>query len=415
MNNKGALRGAFLFGIKMATVQPKTAFPLAPPSNKVAAAEQLLSNQVRLGADRQKQIVDRVSNMHIVDALVHPRDLTFACERKLEVTVKGQVLSVHPHALGQIASVLEYPHKYLVRLQAGRLIGVKPSLCRDKLRDDLNWHATHAVLKNRKRQDAKYLIRFVDNEIRGFLTQSYKRHLASKPLMRAFLHACDHAGLAPIDGHASPVRVNLQCALPYVFEPIPGEFIAVGLAWTNSDFGGGRMKVSMFMRRINNASSFVLNDAISEVHIGPVIEEADIELSKETSDAELDAQKLAINDAVHEQVNPQTVQSVLDAISIAHEEKIPWAKLNGELSRILHKAERDHILDILSGTVEGGLETLPPIDYDDDDDPLPSRWWASTVVGQLAEKELNAERKKELQEFAGQMLGKAAQKKKKTS
>ena len=54
------------------------------------------------------------------------------------------------------------------------------------------------------------------------------------------------------------------------------------------------------------------------------------------------------------------------------------------------------------------MEDLPPVELDEDDDPEANRWWASAVVGKMADKEESAERKKSLQELAGQILGKAA-------
>ena len=381
-------------------------FPVAGESAKSRRAREKLEQHVLVGQSRQKSIVEEVSKMHIKDALVFPREMNFSHERGLKVTIRDREFTIHQHALGQLAGVLEYPKTYLNKLQKG-VAGISAHKCRMKLSEDLNWHASNAALKDRKKQDARYLVRYVDNEIRGYLSRSFKRHLASAPLMRAFLKSCEQAGLVPVDGHASPVRVNLQCVLPYVFEPYDGEFVSVGVAWSNSDFGGGRMKVSMFMKRVNGNASAVLSDAISEVHIGPVIEESDIAMSDETVRAELKAQSQAIDDAVAGQMTPEKVQKLLDVIQAAQEEKVPWYRLRNELGGMLQRKEMDHIKELLAGKREEGFEELPPVEFDDDGDPIATRWWSSTVIGQLAEAEQSAERKKELQEFAGQLLGKA--------
>jgi hypothetical protein len=385
-----------------------SAFPTAQPSNKSKSARELLESQIRTGAQRQHHIVHMVSKMHILDALVPPSDMTFQYEKGLSVHFHDKEYQVHSHALGQMSQVLGYPGSYVKRLQGG-VAGIPRSLCHEKLTSDLNWHAHNSRLKDRKGEPARYLTRSVDGEIRGYLSRSFKRHLASKPLLRAFLSSCAQAGLEPLDGHASPVRVNLQCSLPYVFEPFDGEFLAVGVAWTNSDFGSGRMKVSMYMKRIKGESSVVVSDAISEVHIGPVIEEADIEMSEETYKAELEAQRSAIGDAVVGQMRPDKIQNLLDAVRVAHEEKLPWYKLRNELGRVLQKKEVQEMGKLLQG--DTGYEELPPVPYDEDGDPVPTRWWASAVLGKFAEREGNAERKKELQEAAGTLLGKAKKKK----
>lgn len=382
----------------------ETAFPTAEESNKAKHAKERMDSQVRTGVERQKRIVAQVSAMVITDALVEPSIMTFHYDKKLSVVIRDKPFWVHSHALSQMSAVLEYPKAYLSKLQKG-VANIPPKDCQNKMVDDLNWHATNARLKDRRGNPAKHLVRSVDGEIRGYLSRSFKRHLASKPLMRAFLAACTQAGLQPVDGHASPVRVNLQCMLPYVFEPYAGEFVGIGVTWTNSDFGSGKMKVSMSLKRINGESSVVLNDAISEVHIGPIIEEADIEMSDETHKAELDAQRKAINDAVIGQLQPDKVQKLLDAIKAAHEEEIPWDKLKYDLSRLLQKKEMGEVRELLLNR-DDGYEELPPVKFDDDDDPVPTRYWASSVLGKFAERERNAERKKELQELAGVILGK---------
>ena len=392
----------------------KTAYPTAEETNKAKNAQERLVSQIRTGAERQKRIVELVSNMVILDALVDPNTMVFTYGKALSVKLRdGKGYWVHPHALGQMAQIFEYPKLYLNKLQRG-VAGIAVSACKDKLVEDLNWHAQNSRLKDRRGNPAQYLARSVDGEIRGYLSRSFQRHLASKPLMRSFLKACEQAGLQPVDAHASPVRVNLQCALPYVFEPYPGEFVAIGVSWSNSDFGGGRMKVSMSMKRINGESAIIVNDAISEVHIGPVIEESDIEMSDETNKATLKAQGRAINDAVVGQLRPDNVKKLLAAVKAAHEEEIPWEKLRYELSRYLQKKEMLEVRGLLEQT-ESGYEELPPISYDDDEDPVPSRWWASAVVGRFAEREGSAERKKELQELAGVILGKTKTKTKKSS
>jgi hypothetical protein len=194
--------------------------------------------------------------------------------------------------------------------------------------------------------------------------------------------------------------------LPHVFEPFDGEFVVVGVAWSNSDFGGGRMKVSMFARRVNGASSLVMDDAISAVHIGPVIEEADIEMSSETVQAELEAQRQAIKDAVVGQVTPANVDKLCEAIRLAQEESIPWHKIRSELGSLLQKTELDMLRSALLDSSSQGFEALPPVEFDDADDPKATRWWVASALGQLAEKESDAERKKSIQELAGKTVGK---------
>lgn len=387
---------------------------VARKSNKETRAKEKLEASISSARPEQQLIVAKIATMVIKDSLVLPRVMTFYWQEtqgraaRVCVNIQGNNFTMNNHALSQFAGYMDYTKTYLNRLHQGNAANIEKSLCRSKLAQDLNWHACNSSLKDRKKNDAKFLVRSVDGEIRGFLSRSFKRHLASAPLLRAFLRSCDDMGLEPVSSAASPVRVQISCVLPHVFEPVDGEFLAVGVSWSNSDFGGGRMKVSMFVKRIWGGSEIVLNDSISEVHIGPVIEEADVEMSSETNKNELAAQKSAINDAVRAQMTEAHIQKLLDVVRVASEEKVPWHKLKADMAKLLNRTEMEQIKKILAGEADDGVEDLPPVEFDEDDDPLANRWWASAVVGKMAAKEEGAERKKSLQELAGQILGKAA-------
>ena len=381
-------------------------YNIARDTNASKSAKLRLQSQFLIGKQRQDELIALVSNMIITDALVYPRAMLMSWDKGLLISLHPNkpLLKLHPHALTQMSTVVEYPLVYVRKLTNG-CAGISKSKCTAKLVQDMNWHLSECELKDRRSQPARYLCRYVDDELRGFLSRSFKRHLASKPLLRSFVSSCGQLGLQPVDAQASAVRFNLQMVLPYVFEPVDGEFICVGVSWTNSDFGGGRLKVSTFMRRTNGTSA-ILDDAISEVHIGPIIEEADIELSDETINAELEAQKSAIRDAVIGQLQPDKVHKLLGVIKAAQEEEIPWERLKGELNHLLQKKELETVGELLAKGRTDGFEELPAIKFNDEGDPVPTRWWATSVIGSIAEKESDAERKKELQEFAGTLLGK---------
>lgn len=374
-------------------------------SEKALAAKARLQREISLSVDKQKTIVDSVNNMLIKDYLVQPSQMTFKrYGTGVKVLFDGKDFDVHAHALSQLAGVLEYPRVYMSNLRRG-VAGIDVPSCINKMVEDINWHSRNAVLKDRKKKDARYLLRVVNQEVRGYLSSSFKRHLASKPLMGAFLTACGDYFLQPIDGTYSATQVNLQCALPYVYEPFDGEFVAVGMSWGNSDFGNGRMRVSMFLKRINGPGSYILSDAISAVHLGSVIEDTDIELSDATIGYEMETQKGAIRDAVSAQMHPDNVQRLMDIIGKAHEEQVPWHKLRGELGTLLQKQELESVLTMMKK--DSGVTELPPLEYDSVNDPIINRWWASAAVGVFADRELDPDRKKELYELSGKILGKA--------
>jgi len=367
------------------------------------------------GEEDRNELVARVSNLVIRDRLVPPLQMAFSALRfdeasKTEISIdadeglfleylgKNETLyTIHPHALSQLASVAGIPKLYVNRLRDGKLW--EKQLLVTNLRELFH----KSEFKERKGQSAMFLHRLVGTELRGFLSRSYNRHLASAPLLRAFVEACEQVGAKPIEATASDVKLSLKCYLPYVFEPVDGEFVGIGTNWTNSDFGCGKLKVSLSVMRISSGTASVLEDKVSRVHLGSIIQESDIEMSDETAAKEVEAIASAIRDAVNTQLEPGPVHKLLEVIRLAHEQEVPWHKLKLELSRLLQKKELEMIEQMLK-TGGDAIMDLPPPGKTASGDPIATRWWASNVVGWVAATEKSEERKQDLQALAGEVL-----------
>jgi len=161
----------------------------------------------------------------------------------------------------------------------------------------------------------------------------------------------------------------------------------------------------MSAMRISSGTTSILEDSISRVHIGSIIQESDIELSNEASQKELAAQQAAIKSAVHELLQPENVNRLLALVRMAHEEQVPWHKLKDELGKLLQRKELDTVEEMLRSNADDIID-LPPPSFDSDGEPVANRWWASNVLAHMAGKEGNAERKKDLQIGAGMLLSK---------
>jgi hypothetical protein len=367
------------------------------------AAKERLEVRFRLGQHQQDELVTKVANTHIRDKLVPPTKTHFFCEDVPRVAYGSEeevqradveIPSIHPHALGQMCSVAGIARTYVSRLINGAewekaLFVVNMN--------DLFHKGTYL---DRSKQPTKFLHRLVGNELRGFLSRNFGRHLASMPLLRGFIHACDKVGARPIEASASSVRFSLKCYLPFVFEPTEGEFVSFGMTWSNSDFGSGRMKLALSTMRISSGATAVLDDVLSKVHIGSVIQDSDLEVSDETAAKEVEAQVSAIQDAVSKYLAPDSVNRLLDAIAAANEEQIPWSRLKSELGRLLQKGEIESIENLLRKGGEDIID-LPPPGRTATGEPIATRWWASNVVSWVASKETNPDRQVDLQELAG--------------
>jgi hypothetical protein len=399
---------------------------------KTARAKQAsdrLNHRFRLGEGEQARLVQQVADLHIRDKLMYPQAMVFVCppgksdvvlvhyaslvqlreqlgrmpsEQEIEKDALGREgYRIHPHALGQVCGVAGFPRLYARRLRKGK------NWEKILLHHNLNELMHRGDYLDRRKQKAKFLQRIVGtgagSELRGFLSRNFNRHLASLPLLRGFMFACKEVDAQPIEATTSAVRFSLKCFLPHVFEPVDGEFVTFGVTWSNSDFGSGRMKVALSAMRISSGTLSVLEDSLSRVHIGSIIEESDLTLSEEAMAKEVDAQVTMIRDVVKQQLSPEPVNRLCDAIRIAHETQVPWHKIKGELGKILQKKELEAVEELLKKGVDD-IEDLPPAGVATNGDPIATRWWASNVVSWMADKEQNPDRKSDLQTLAGTVL-----------
>jgi hypothetical protein len=193
----------------------------------------------------------------------------------------------------------------------------------------------------------------------------------------------------------------MSCFLPIVFEPTPKEYVAVGVRWTNSDFAAGRLSISLALMSISRGTSAVLSDEYSRRHIGSVIQDDDLmEISDETATKEVEAAASGIKDAVDNLLKPESISRLMDAIELAHTQKVDWATLRRDLKKFLYEAE----LTKLDDAAQKGIGDLAPPGVGADGKPLATKWWTMNVLALLADSEQDSDRKIELQQEAGRFL-----------
>lgn len=411
-------------------------------------AKERLEIRFKIGRERQAELVRQVEALHIRDRLVWPHSMYFRVinskpclfvadqaalhnwypdgftkSQALAEAMSRPPISVHPHALGQmVGAIQEERKKHNKRrldhekcgptVQYIRSLGSATEPWEETLFENiLEGHFHNGEFIDRRKNPSKFLFRLVGEkdalELRGFVSRNFNIFLPSYPMLRAFMETCDQLEAQPVESVATPVRFSLKCFLPYVFEPVPGEFVTIGAEWSNSDFGAGRLTISGCAMRVSSGNLVILNKGLSRTHLGPVIEETDLELSDEAMLAAVKAQCLIIRDVVRGQLEPNVVNKILLAIKAAHEEQIPWSRLERELGTLLRKKEVQQIQEFLNNGLSD-IEDLPQPAYMKDTDgksvPVATRWWASNVVSWLSAKEPDTDRKTELQKLAGSIL-----------
>ena len=372
--------------------------------DKFDQAQDTMVRRFKSGEKEEAALLDAVAKTVIVDRLVPPSDMTFrpfsptmTLEYKLNSPVKGHTVGIHRHALNQLCSKVGVPMTYTNNLERGE------PWKQELLAHNLNELFHKNVWVDKDGGPLKFLHRVVGDELRGFLTRRYNRYLASAPLLRTFVDVCQSHGARPIESSRTPVRVALKYLLPEVFEAFPGEYVCLGSEWVNSDFGAGRLTVSQTVWRVATSTSSVLDETFGRVHLGSIIEDADIDMSEETAKKEVEALRSAIKDAVNVQFSQKTVDRLMGALRAAHDAQIPWSKLKGQLKGILSKLDIEWLQSSLdSGS---GIVDLPSVSFSADGERVPNLYWAASAISALASKTDDEDKKLELQKEAGKLLG----------
>lgn len=365
-------------------------------------AQTRMEMRFKAGEAQEQKLIEEIGKTIIVDKLVPPKGALFLRgDAGVELgygwgTSKVSTVTVHRHALGQLCEKAKVPMTWVNTLQLAPANEEGLEL----LAHTLNWR----FQKKDFGDETRFLHRIVGNELRGFLSRRFNRHLASAPLLRSFVEQCRVSGACPVEATTSSVCSALKCFMPTVFEAFKGEYICVGVEWRNSDFGAATLTVRQTLWRVGAGTAAVVDEGLRKRHIGSIIEDSDVEMSDETAIKEVAAQQSAVRDHVKEYTSEKSVQRLLEAIRTAHEKELPWTGLRSKLKGILTQKQLD---DMKSTLDEDGIIDLPPVSYTAGGERTPNAYWASAYVSTLASKSEDTDRRLELQQEAGKLLAAA--------
>lgn len=336
-------------------------------------------------------VIERVQRDTPIDRVAQSQSLEFAVDGGSERGVvmglsnrkaKGYFQqTLHKHALDQVAERAGIPGTYVNRLLD------KP-------------YGRQLIVENlttifAKEDNQKLLVRSVGTEVRGVLSDRFKR-MDSGPIIEAFAEACQEIGAQPVEGVGGDLRWAVKAILPMVFQPSKKkgteELIAFGVQLSNSDFGKGTLSLNAFMTRVICTNYATLEQVLREVHLGKRLAE-DIEFSEETYKADTKTQVLAVRDMVRGVLAPAKVNALVGRIGTALEERIDPKTAWQELPKLgLLKGEVEKVKELFN---DAGVEMLPP---------GTTQARLSNAVSWFAKSAATPERRLELEEIAGNLL-----------
>jgi hypothetical protein len=336
-------------------------------------------------------IIEKVQNETPTDRIAHTTSLEFAVSgddsKALLMGLRNHKAKgffqepMHKNALDQVAERAGIPGTYVNRL-------LEKDYGRQLLVENFS-----TIFQ--KEPDRKFLVRSVNDQVRGVLSNSFRR-MDSGPIIEAFAKACEGIGAVPVEGVGGDLRWAVKAILPMVFQPSKKkgteELIAFGVQLANSDFGRGTLSLNAFITRIICTNYATLEQVLREVHLGKRLSD-DLEFSAETYKADTKTQVLAVRDMVKGVLAPAKVNALVGRIGQALEERIDTKTAWAELPKLgLLKGEVDSIKELFN---DAGVEMLPVGQ---------TQARLSNAVSWFAKSATTPERRLELEQIAGDLL-----------
>lgn len=332
-------------------------------------AEAHLQKQIALKSASAVDVITRVRDERLVDRVVPTNKVQFSFrtdvikakakddeDRKVHRIIMGSKgrgegsfsETLHKHALEQAASRVDIPVTFV-----NRFLG-------EEYGGELVTDALNTVYRNRAAE--KFLVRSSDQEIRGVLSDTYRR-MDSGPILDAFAQTCHEIGARPIEGIGGELRFSVKALIPktYVIGKQSGneEVFAFGVSLSNSDFGCGALSLQFFLWRIWCSNTATREDSLRKVHLGKRLAE-NIEYAKETYDADTRAMALMVRDHMRGILAPPKIEEALVVLETAMETSVePKAFFGkgGELEKLkLTRAEIESTRETFNN---GDITVLP--------------------------------------------------------
>jgi hypothetical protein len=351
--------------------------------NKNAAVEKL-NSLIQNGHVYAQRVIENVISNQPTDYITNANALHFAAHEStganLTMMVKDKVFGLHRFALGQLAEVATVPTKFIDSLASN-------DWGRQLIAHNLNEIFSH-------RSSKRHLVRTINGEVRGFLSDQYRR-LDSRQIVEAFATGVQKLGALPYKGYVTDTKVAIQAIMPDVYEPIPGELVAFVCSLENSDFGNGALSFRAGLLRIWCDNLAVTEETMRQIHLGRRLDE-NLLYSQRTYELDSRTTVSALSDIIQSQMNREGIQKRMELVEASARQEVDPAKAQKMLREAVGIGKAQEVIDAFKSA---DIEMMPAGN---------STWRLSNAISWIAGKEEDAEKKLDLMKLAGTVLQKAA-------
>ena len=312
--------------------------------------------------------------------------ITFGANGHVLMNLKAQeglkTFTMHEHAVGQVGEKLSIPTRYL------RDLATDKEWERQLASTILNQHSSWT---DRQR----VLLRTVGEEVRGVLSDSYKRY-NSEELITAFLQEVEANGGVLVDGFLDATRMWFETFYPVPFD-IPTEkngivTIAFGARFGTSDYGDGAVEERAFFIQGACLNGMVRNSLLRQVHLGARLPD-NLEFSKNTYRLDSRTMASSIKDITRNIFAPEKIRRSIAEIQASSNIEVDLKKELTNLSK--GKLLKDEVKEI---------EGVFMRNREDDGCVGESTLWKLTQGISAVARTAAPRRQRELQEIAGELL-----------
>lgn len=285
-------------------------------------------------------------------------------------------------------------------VQAGTKMGVPTGYMKDLAYSNTNWKVDlasdilnrHVVFGDRER----VLVREVNGEIRGILSDRYRR-LNQAEIYARFAQAMASRGMVIYDAYYDDLKSWMEAVYPEIMQvPISAtetEPMVFGMRLSNSDFGTGSLELRMFMVKVVCLNGMVRDSFVKEIHLGSRLPD-NIKLSDKTYKLDTDTRASLISDILKDRMTSDMIEKYSMEIQDANNMKVNFEQEFVQLPKLgVLKEEVKEVQEVIqSGREEDGVNIQGS-----------TLWKLVNGITAVANSK-NGTRMRDLQEVAGKLM-----------
>lgn len=347
---------------------------------KAVGVRETMDRLISEGKIAQDYIAPIGVNLKVND---HSPVITFSANGSLRMDMPDGQFTLHDNAIGQLADRMGIPQRYLRGLASGEPWAKQ--LAATLLNEHSGWT-----------QRSRVLVRTVGTQVRGVLSDSYRR-LNSVEILTAFVQEAAQQGAVISDAYMNDTKIWAETILPTPLT-VPtannGDVVIfAGARFSTSDYGDGAVDMRAFLLNGACLNGMVRESVMKQVHLGSKLPD-NLQLSQQTYELDTKTTVSAVRDLTNGLFSKDNLMKKAIEIQGASEMEVDFEHELKRLTRDggLLKQEGKEVEKILMRNdpedgVQGGA-TL----------------WKLTQAITAHARELSPERSRELHELSGQLL-----------